>query len=93
MSNLADTSGLVQVDDRAARRNAFILSGAQMLYGGSATITFATGGLIGLELAENKALATLPITAYVLGTACATIPASMFMNKVGRRTGFMTGAF
>ena len=93
MSNLADTSRSAHVDDRSARRNAFILSGAQMLYGGSATITFATGGLIGLELAENKALATLPITAYVLGTACATIPASMYMNRVGRRVGFMTGAF
>lgn len=43
-------------------------------------------------LGEDKSLATLPVTAYILGTACTTVPASFWMNRVGRRGGFITGA-
>ena len=32
------------------------------------------------------------MTIYVLGSAVATMPASLWMAKVGRRTGFMAGA-
>jgi MFS family permease len=49
-------------------------------------------GLIGYALADNKALATLGATTYVLGSALATMPASLWMGRVGRRRGFMTGA-
>lgn len=80
------------VDDRMARRNTFILSGAQMLYGATAIVNIALGGLIGQALAENKELATLPISTFVIGTAVMTIPASLYMKKVGRRVGFMCGA-
>lgn len=78
--------------DRLARRNSFVLSAAQALYGSSATIIITLGGLVGYQLADDKSLATLPITSYVLGTACLTVPASLFMRVVGRRIGFMTGA-
>jgi len=61
MSNIADTSVPVRIDDRAARRNAFILSGGQMLFGCTATITVITGGLIGLSLAQNKAPPRCPL--------------------------------
>ncbi|MBM3511065.1 MAG: MFS transporter [Alphaproteobacteria bacterium] len=43
-------------------------------------------------LVEDKALATLPVTAMVVGTLATTIPASLWMRRVGRRFGFMTGA-
>jgi len=86
------STDLEVIDDALARRNSFILAGAQTLYGASAIVNIALGGLIGQSLAENKALATLPITTFVLGTACATIPASLFMKRVGRRVGFMCGA-
>ena len=48
--------------------------------------------LVGFSLTETKALATLGATTYVLGSALATMPASLWMARVGRRTGFMTGA-
>jgi MFS family permease len=48
--------------------------------------------IVGFSLAETKTLATLGATTYVLGSALATMPASLWMARVGRRTGFMTGA-
>ncbi len=80
------------VDDTRARRNAVIFSVAQALYGASATVLVTVGGLIGYSLASDKALATIPITTYVMGTAVTTIPAAMLMRKVGRRAGFIFGA-
>ncbi len=70
-----------------------VLAIAQGLYGSGAIIVFTLGSLTGQMLSVNKALATLPITAYVLGAALSTYPASMYMQRFGRRTGFMTGAF
>ena len=52
----------------------------------------AMSALVGFSLTETKALATLGATTYVLGSALATMPASLWMARVGRRTGFMTGA-
>ena len=49
-------------------------------------------GLVGYSLTDQKALATLGVTTYVLGSAISTLPFSFWMAKVGRRTGFMTGA-
>src|SRR5438105_207265 len=58
----------------------------------SATLMATVGALAGHALAENKALATLPSTAMVIGTALSTIPASLLMKRVGRRRGFIVGA-
>ena len=55
-------------------------------------VNIGMNGIVGFTLAENKALATLPLTAYVVGTAIATYPASMWMSRVGRRYGFVTGS-
>jgi len=80
------------IDDRKARRNTILLSASQALYGINAFTLITTGGLVGHMLAEDKGLATLPITTFVTGTTLMTLPASMFMRRVGRRAGFMTGA-
>src|SRR3546814_15320918 len=56
------------------------------------TLQVTLGGLVGSILAEDKALATLPVTCVVTGMALSTIPASMLMRRVGRRLGFMAGA-
>ena len=56
------------------------------------TALFFIGSLIGYELAHDKALATLPVTAVILGTAVMTIPASLIMHRIGRRAGFMGAA-
>lgn len=92
MAEAAPTLDLQVFDDARARRNALILSGAQTLYGCNATVLMTTAGLAGLMLAENKALATLPVSTYVIGTMLMTVPASLFMRRVGRRVGFMTGS-
>jgi MFS family permease len=51
----------------------------------------AINGLAGYQLATNKALATLPITFYVLGSALATLPAAKWMKLHGRASGFRVG--
>ncbi|MCX2723296.1 MFS transporter [Roseibium salinum] len=81
------------VDDRLAKRNALLLALAQALGGASASIVIATGPLAGyMMLEEDKSLATLPVSAMVLGTAFGTIPAGMIMRRFGRRAGFMGAA-
>ncbi|MEP3049464.1 MAG: MFS transporter [Roseibium sp.] len=81
------------VDDSLAKRNALLLALAQALGGASASIVIATGPLIGyMMLDADKSLATLPVSAMVLGTAFGTIPAGMIMRRFGRRAGFMGAA-
>ena len=49
-------------------------------------------GLAGFSIAENKALATLPVTGYVLGGAVWAMPAAALMNRFGRRVGYTVGS-
>jgi MFS family permease len=72
-------------------RNVLVLSGCQATLQTTGTTMIAVTGLAGYALAEDKAFATVPLTCYVLGSALATVPASLLMNAVGRRAGFQTG--
>jgi MFS family permease len=74
-----------------ARRNLTLLAVSQALLLTNNVTLIALNGLAGFALAANKALATLPVAAYVVGAALATFPASLWMKKVGRRNGFLTG--
>ncbi|HEY7541969.1 MAG TPA: MFS transporter [Methylomirabilota bacterium] len=76
----------------ARLRNLLLLTLAQATSSTSITLIAAVGSLAGYALASNKALATLPSTMAVIGTALSTIPASLFMKRVGRRRGFVVGA-
>ena len=69
-----------------------ILAGAQAMFQTSSVLVMTVGGLAGSHIAPSPALATLPIATMFLGTAVATFPASMWMARVGRRTGFLAGA-
>jgi MFS family permease len=80
------------IDDARARRNTILLAISQAFYGMSAIGVITAGGLVGHSLADDKGLATLPISAYVTMTACMTMPASMLMRRIGRRSGFLVGA-
>lgn len=71
-------------------RNVAILFGSQALFISSQIVLFTLAGLAGQMLAENKALATLPVSAVIVAAAMTTIPASLYMKRVGRRRGFMT---
>ena len=60
----------------------------------SGSIIFATiGGIVGSNLASDPALATLPITLMIIGTALSTVPATMVMKRTSRRFGFCLAAF
>jgi MFS family permease len=48
----------------------------------------AINGLVGFALADNKLLATLPVTGYVLGGAVWSMPAAAIMRRWGRRAGY-----
>lgn len=76
----------------AAKKNVATLAVCQaLLYANNATV-IAVNGLAGYALASDKALATLPVTGWVVGAAITTFPASMLMKRVGRRAGFTVGA-
>ena len=82
----------VAADDGRARRNVMVLATAQAIAGASAPMNMAVSALAGFSLlGQNKALATVPITGFVLGTACGTVPAALLMRRVGRRAGLITG--
>lgn len=88
----ADTIEAV-VDDRLAKRNALLLALAQAIGGASASIVITTGSLVGYAMLDSdKSLATVPVSAMVLGTAFGTIPAGVIMRRFGRRAGFMAAA-
>jgi hypothetical protein len=58
----------------------------------ASTLIVATSALVGLMLAENKALATLPFELMWLMTTLTSVPAALWMRRVGRQAGLMTGA-
>ena len=69
----------------AARKNVALLSACQALRFTNSVTLIAINGLAGYALAANKGFATLPVTAQVIGSALATIPASLIMQRIGRR--------
>jgi len=75
------------------KRNVALLSSSQALFTTSQSVLIITAGLIGQAIAADKALATLPVSLAIVATALTTIPASLFMQRVGRRNGFLIGAF
>jgi MFS family permease len=75
-----------------ARFNVGLLAACQaMLFTNNATL-ISINGLAGLALAPHASLATLPVTCWVIGGAATTVPASLYMKKVGRRLGLIRGA-
>jgi MFS family permease len=75
-----------------AKKNVALLSACQALLLTNNSILIATNALAGFMLASDKALATLPVTAFIVGAALTTMPASLLMRRLGRRAGFTLGA-
>ena len=73
------------------RRNVLRLAAAQALFQTFAVMVLTVSGLVGLKLAPSKGLATLPIAMSMLTAAATLIPASLLMQKYGRKTGFLLG--
>ncbi|ASS50390.1 MAG: MFS transporter permease [Candidatus Fluviicola riflensis] len=71
--------------------NVILLSISQALFQTSSFIGSTLSVLVGLQLAPNESLATLPVSVGSLGTALMMIPASLIIRKIGQRKGFMLG--
>lgn len=75
------------------RRNILLLALCQALFMTSTSAIIASAPIIGgILLTTDKVLVTLPLALQFVAMALTTIPASLYMERVGRRVGFMTGA-
>lgn len=77
--------------DARTRRTVWVLIAAQGIAGAQLPMAFTVAGLAGQALAPNPCLATLPITAMVLGSMTAANPLSALMTRRGRVAGFTAG--
>ena len=77
---------------KTSYRNIFLLACCQALLLTNSAGLISMNGLVGYSMVDFKAIATLGATTYVLGSALATMPMSLWMARVGRRRGFMSGA-
>jgi predicted MFS family arabinose efflux permease len=92
MSAIAEPFQHAVPDDNLARRNAMVLAIAQALAGGNNTVIVSTASIVGAVLAPDKGLATLPITAMVMGMWLGTLPVGILARRFGRRFALQTGS-
>jgi MFS family permease len=76
----------------SGKRNVLLLAGAQALAQTTSVVVITASGVVGLDLAPTRSLATLPVAMTLVGTAITLIPASALMQRLGRRAGFAVGA-
>lgn len=72
---------------RVRKGNLIILFFCQLISSTGSMVIVTLGGIIGSQLAENKALSTLPVSLMIVVTALTTIPATMLMKAIGRKSG------
>ncbi len=75
----------------AERTTALLLAAAQAMFQTASVVMVAVGGLVGLKLAPDARLATLPVGMVMVAATVAMIPAALFMQRYGRRAGFLLG--
>lgn len=71
--------------------NVWCLVCAGPLVTSSVTMMVFIAGLMGHYLAPNPTLATMPLSFLILGTVTATIPTTMLMSKLGRKSVYLLG--
>lgn len=76
----------------ATRRNVVLLAVCHGLTGIGSTTMVVESALVGHMLASNKLLATLPLGLMHLAVMLTAFPASLLMQRFGRRSGFTLGA-
>lgn len=74
------------------KRNVLLLAACQAMLMISGTLLIATSALVGYQLSPDKALATLPLAMQMLAGMLVSIPASLLMQRMGRRAGFLIGS-
>lgn len=65
---------------------------AQCFAATGTAVVVLLGGILGTTLAPTPLLATLPASCQIVGVALSTIPAALFMQRYGRKRGFMLSA-
>jgi MFS family permease len=74
------------------KRNTAVLVTAQVLGGASPPVISSLGGMVGLAIAPHPALATVPISCYIVGLALGALPATIAIRRLGRREAYLAGA-
>ncbi|MBL0404054.1 MFS transporter [Microvirga aerilata] len=87
----ADAAMAVGPAIRSGDADVWRLAVAQALAGANSAVVYATGAIVGSMLAPSQALATLPISIFVVGMAACTLPAGAIARRHGRRAAFLTG--
>ncbi|TDK37041.1 MFS transporter [Rhizobium deserti] len=87
------TASGTAADMRTVRRSVYLLAGAQAVLGAAAPLSISIGSLAGYQLlADDKSLATAPITGFNIGTACGAVIIAVLSRFLGRKAAFMAGA-
>lgn len=81
-----------ELPERVQRGNIWRLAVSQALAGANAVVVYATGAIVGNDLAPSPVLATLPISIFVVGMAASILPVGNVTRRYGRRTAFLVGA-
>ncbi|MDO5528775.1 MAG: MFS transporter [Paracoccus sp. (in: a-proteobacteria)] len=93
MTDLAAGGGAGAPDMARARRNVIVLVLAQAFLGAQMSMIFVVGAQVGLMLSPNPCFATLPLSMVILGSALSARPLAGFMQKNGRRAGFLLAVY
>lgn len=72
-------------------RNLLLLALCQGLFLTNNVVFIAINGLVGLSLAPQGWLATLPVTGYVVGSAASTALVARLQSRFGRKRSFQIG--
>lgn len=74
------------------KRNVVILAICQALMMSGNSLLITATALVGLQIAPEPQWATIPFALMFVGLIISTYPASMLMQRIGRRAGFTLGA-
>lgn len=74
------------------KRNVLLLAGAQALFQTASVMVITMAAVLGWKLSADKSMATLPVAMMMVAVALTMIPASLFMQRFGRKAGFVLGA-
>ncbi|HMZ57344.1 MAG TPA: MFS transporter [Leptospiraceae bacterium] len=72
-------------------KNLLIIFLSQALVQSGSILFTSVNALIGLEISGTESLSTLPGSLMILAALILTIPASFYMARFGRRSGFLLG--
>src|SRR5688572_28143691 len=70
-------------------RNVPLLAWSSALSMSCNSLIIATAALVGYNLADDKAYATLPLALQFVATMCTSIPAAALMQRIGRKPAFL----